>query len=199
MNIPISKTTALVLHGFVAGASLYAAGIDLPANVAVPPGSVTDRGFTVRTVQAPQLPALANNSVRAIKQLNGTLTDETGALVPNEATPGPNAGGAFYTDTLNFEVNAEPFDVITLDSTPLASFTPDYFPGIPGDGGHTDNFATEAIAYLDLPAGETTFGISAGTDRTDANNDDSVQVFTAAIGVAGSFPSDPASGAISEM
>jgi hypothetical protein len=180
MNTPIPKSHALLLSGLVAGASLYAAPIDLPSNVAVPAGSVGAPGFTVRTVQGPETPPLANNSVRAIRQINGTLTDDSGAPVSNEAIAGPNPDGSYYADTINFERAATPFDVIDLDQNLLGSFVPDFFPGIPGENGHTDNFALEATAYLDLPAGQTTFGISAGTDRTDANNDDAAEVFTAA-------------------
>jgi hypothetical protein len=152
-----------------------AASVTLPANSVVPASSVAERGFTVRTVQAPQETVVANNVVRATRQLNGTLTDATGALVPNEATPGPNAG-AYFTDTINFEKDAAPFDIIDLSNNVLWSVVPEAFPGIPGTGGHTDNFVTEVISYLELPAGETTFAISVGTDRTDVNNDDSFLV-----------------------
>src|SRR5690606_28804735 len=110
--------------------------------------------------------------------LNGTLTDAEGNLVPNEAVPDSRPGGAYFTDTVNFERDAAPFDVMDLDNNFLASFFPGLFPGIPSATAHADNFATEVITYLELPAGETKFGISVGTDRTDVNNDDSFQVFT---------------------
>jgi hypothetical protein len=171
MKLPL-KTSMLLLASIAAS---QAASVTLPADSVVPANSVADRGFTVRTVQAPQATVVANNLVRATRQLNGTLTDETGALVPNEAMPGPNAG-AYFTDTINFEKDATPFDIVDLSNNVLWSVTPEAFPGIPGEGLHTDNFATEVIGYLELPAGETTFAISVGTDRTDVNNDDSFLV-----------------------
>ena len=58
----------------------------------------------------------------------------------------------------------------------LWSFVPEAFPGIPGSAGHTTKFAVEAVAFLELPAGPTTFGVSVGTDRTDVNDDDSYVV-----------------------
>ncbi|MGZ8940744.1 MAG: hypothetical protein ACXW32_16195, partial [Limisphaerales bacterium] len=153
-----------------------AASVTLPADSVVLPSSVSERGFTVRTVQAPAETVVGNTSVRATRQLNGTLTDASGALVPNEATPGPNSG-AYFNETINFEKDGAPFDVVDVLNTPLWSVTPELFPGIPGGGGHTDNFALEAIGFLELPAGETTFAISVGTDRTDVNNDDSAIVY----------------------
>ena len=152
-----------------------AASVTLPAESAVPASSVSERGFTVRTAQGPLEPALANNVVRATRQINGTLTDATGTLVPNEATEGPN-NGTYFNDTINFEKDGVPFDVVDSSNTALWSVTPEFFPGIPGSGGHTDNFTTEVIGYLELPAGETTFAISVGTDRTDVNNDDNFRV-----------------------
>ncbi len=173
-------TRAALLCGFLAGEAVFAAGFPLPAGSAVPASSVTDRGFTVRAAQAPQDPPLANNFVRAIHQLDGTLTDTNGVAVANQAVPGTAPGGAYFVDTVNFEKDANPIDIIDIDSNVLVSFTPSLFPGIPGTDGHTDNFAEEVTGYLDLPAGDTTFGVSVGTDRTDVNNDDALAVFTAA-------------------
>jgi len=70
----------LVVHG---------ATNTLPASAALPLGSASDRGFMVRTVQAPVDAAVLNNSIRALKQINGTLKDADGNPVPNEAIPGP--------------------------------------------------------------------------------------------------------------
>src|SRR5688500_1758488 len=98
----------------MATSAAYAASVTLPADSAVPASSVSQRGFTVRTVQGPDTPPLANNAVRAIRQLNGTLVDETGAPVPNQAIPGPNAGGVYFADMINFERDAAPFDVVDV-------------------------------------------------------------------------------------
>src|SRR5690606_10225581 len=94
--------TAL-LGGVMTTSVVNAATATLPAEYAVPADSVGERGFTVRTVRGPATPALANNFVRAVRQLNGTLTDAEGNLVPNEAVPDSRPGGAYFTDTVNFE------------------------------------------------------------------------------------------------
>src|SRR5690242_16150382 len=97
-NKKLLFTGAASLCGFLSFGQALAAGIPLPANFAVPANSVSDRGFTLRTAQAPQDPPLANNLVRALHQLNGTLTDTNGVLVVNEAIPGTGPGGAYFTD-----------------------------------------------------------------------------------------------------
>ena len=70
-------------------------------------------------------------------------------------------------------------DVTDESGNVLTTFSADSFPGIPGQEGSTENFAVEAICYLQLPAGTTIFGISSGADRTDANDDDSYNAFVA--------------------
>jgi hypothetical protein len=167
-----SLTASLLLLATIGS---KAASVTLPADSVVPASSVSDRGFTVRVVQGPFEPPLANNVVRATQQLNGTLTDASGTLVPNEAPAGPNSG-AYYNEVINFEKDGAPFDIVDVANTPLWSVIPEYFPAIPGNTGHYDNFVTEVLGYLELPAGETTFAISVGTDRTDVNNDDSFLV-----------------------
>jgi hypothetical protein len=120
---------------------------------------------------------VANNLVRASAQLNGTLRDAGGVLVPDEAVAGPLAGGAYEAETINFEKEASPFDLVDGDGNTLASFSPGLFPGIPGTAGSVDKFATEVIGFVQLPAGVTTFGVSVGTDRTDVNDDDAYVVY----------------------
>ncbi len=162
-----------------------AAALALPAQGATTPlpesaagalGSASERGFILRVSQAPEGAEIPNNYLRALQQLNGTLVDSSGASIPDEANPGPNPDGTYPIDTLNFELEAVPFDVIDFEGNPLWYFEPDFFPGIPGANGHTTKFVAEAVAFLELPAGETTFGVSVGTDRTDVNDDDSYVV-----------------------
>ena len=148
---------------------------EIPASAALPLGSASTRGFLVRSVQGPENPPLANSLKRAVAQLNGTLTDATGALVANEAVA--PTGTAWQTDFVNFQKDGNPFDVLDADQNVLASFTPDYFPGIPGVNGHTSNFAVEAVAYLELQPGTYTFGVNVSADRTDVNDDDSYVVY----------------------
>lgn len=161
--------------------SAYAGGTNnIPASLAGAAGSYSNRGFIVRAAQAAETAEVNNNYIRAIRQLNGTLTDSTGAAIADESTPGPESGGAYYVDTINFERDGNPFDVIDGDGVYLWSFTPGPFPGIPGAGGHTKKFAVEAVAYVELPLGATTFGVSVGTDRTDVNDDDGYEVYVGA-------------------
>lgn len=156
-----------------------AATTPLPATAALPLGSGTGPGFVVRTVQGPFEPALLNNSIRALKQINGTLTDAAGDPVPDEAFPGGNADGSHDLATLSYEKDALTIDLVTLDGIPLATFFPGLFPGIPGQQAHTDNFALEAVGFLELSAGVHTFGMSVTADRTDVNNDDGYVVYVA--------------------
>ncbi len=157
---------------------LQAATNSLPASAALPLGSSSTRGFAVRTLQGPAEPALANNILRALRQLNGTLTDTNGVAVPNQAFP-PDSGSVWAKDGLNFEREGAQVDVSDADGNVIASFFPEFFPGIPGTGEHTDNFVVEAVTFLELAPGTYTFGVNAGADRTDVNNDDGFQVLTA--------------------
>jgi hypothetical protein len=156
-----------------------AATINLPAGAALPTGSSTTRGFTVRTVQAPADATVANNAIRALKQVNGTLTDAAGVVLANEAVAGPDAGGAYTVDTINFEREAQDVTISDLDGNVLNTFVSQFFPGIPGTGGHTEKFAVEVVGFLELKAGDVTFGISTTAERTDINDDDAYQVFVA--------------------
>ena len=155
---------------------------NLPASAQLPVAGSTERGFIVRVAQGPAEPALANNGVRALKQINGTLVDASGAVVPNEATAGSvtSPAGAHLVDTVNFELDATPVDITDIEGNLITSFAPNTFPGIPGSGSHGNNFAVEVVGFLKLPAGVTTFGVSVGTDRTDVNDDDAYSVFVGA-------------------
>lgn len=134
----------------------------------------------MRTVQGPETSDLANDYIRAIRQLHGTLTDASGATIPDESTAGPESGGVTFVDTVNFEKDALPFDVIDADGNCLASFSPIGFPGIPGLNGHTTRFAVEVVGFVELPLGATTFGVSVATIRTDVNDDDGYEVYVGA-------------------
>ena len=87
------KVSPFLMAGVSAALALQlqAATNSLPASAALPLGSSSTRGFAVRTLQGPAEPALANNILRALRQLNGTLTDTNGVAVPNQAFP-PDSG-----------------------------------------------------------------------------------------------------------
>ncbi len=175
-----SNTIPILLTGVVLSLALNrteAATNDLSASLALPLGSSSVRGFVVRTAQAPETAVVGNSLLRAIKQLNQTLVDADGVLIPNEAFPGPAADGSYATDTLDFEVDGNSVDITDPDGNVLFTFSPNLFPGIPGTGSHPLNFSTEGVAFLQLPAGVTTFAVSVGADRTDVNDDDSYVAF----------------------
>jgi hypothetical protein len=173
--IPFLTASLLLLPGI----SLAIPTNSLPSTAAFPMDSATQRGLIVRTVQAPASVPVPNSFLRAIHQLNGTLVDSQGHAVTNEALPGSNPDRSHPVDTINFEVDARPIEVLDpVDGdTVLATFAPANFPGIPGTGGHSNYFAAEVRTFLELSAGVHWFGVSVSIDRTDANDDDGYQVF----------------------
>ena len=177
-----SKQLPLLIAGTLLSlGQLAAATNSLPASIAMPIGSSSTPGFLIRTAQAPETATIGNSLLRAIKQIDGTLVDGTGALIPNEATPGTGADGSYVSGVVNFELEGNSFDLADTDGNVIFTFTnPGVFPGIPGSGSHLLNFTTEAVAFLQLPAGVTTFAVSVGADRTDVNDDDSYVAFTGA-------------------
>jgi hypothetical protein len=134
----------------------------------------------VRSVQAPIDAEVNNSFLRATRQLNGTLTDAGGTLIPNEAESGPNADGSYFVDEASFEKDGLEYTVTDADGNEIWPFLGDPFPGIPGTGAHTEKFAVEVIAYLELTAGVHDFAMSVSADRTDVNDDDGYQVFVGA-------------------
>jgi hypothetical protein len=125
----------------------------LPPSYASPPGSGSHPGFTFRTVAVNQdtTNTIAASIARAKAQLAGTLIDgSTGQPYTNAATLGTNSDGSFNIDTvLNF-----------ADFGAVAGNFPDdtEFPGL--DSPPYRWFSTEALLYLDLPAGYYRFGVN---------------------------------------
>jgi hypothetical protein len=175
-----SRAAAGIVLALVTSSVWVSEAATLPAELAGPAGSGSNPGFVVRTVQAPEEEPVANSFVRALRQLNGTLRNESGELVENEAIAGPNADGSYSMSMLNFERNGS--DLIITDGAGdyLWQVPADPFPGIPGTGDHTTRFALEAVTYLELSAGTHEMGVSVSTDRTDVNDDDSFQIFVGA-------------------
>ena len=157
------------------------AAINLPGSAALPVAGASAPGFVIGPVQASYNYTVENNLNRALKQLAGTLTDASGGLIPNVAWAGPEAGGAHFREVVSFENGGLPIYMTDpADQTLVLRFLSDYFPGIPGEEYGTTQFSTEAIGLVQLPAGITTLAISAGADRTDANDDDGCVVFVGA-------------------
>ena len=150
------------------------AGID--TTIAADLSAAGDRGFRVRSVQAPEETLLPQSISRAIQQLNETLTDpaQSSQVLDDEAIAGPNADGSYSIDTIDFEQTG----------TIVGNFESDeLFPGIPGNGGHTTQFTTDIITFLDLKAGFHRFGGQVWIERTDVAggaDDDGFTVFVGA-------------------
>jgi len=178
-----------LLAGLVAGLTQgSAADVAIPPEAALPLSSALTPGFSVRTVIAPDGSVLDNSYLRALRQVNGTLTDATGQLVSNVAVPGSNPDGSYNVDLL--DLGTDP--VLTTGRFPndLPLFEGDLpWPGIPDadntidppfKGGPTKMFATEVISYLKLSAGSYTMGMTAGFQRTDVNDDNGWRLFAGA-------------------
>jgi hypothetical protein len=134
----------------------------LPAAYALPRGAGLTNGFTFRTVSASdeETNSLPSTIARAIAQLNGTLINPVTRLpYTNSATPGPNPDGSYNIDTvLNFDDNG----------TSAGNFpNDDPFPGLDLLTSPHHWYSTEALLFLDLPAGYYRFGV---------NSDDGFQV-----------------------
>jgi hypothetical protein len=125
----------------------------LPTTYALPPGAGLTNGFLYRTVSAStEATSLDSTLARAQAQLAGTLINTNTSLpYTNSATLGPNPDGSFNIDTvLNFNDNG----------TAAGNFPDDLpFPGL-DSGLPSDWFSTEALLYLDLPAGYYRFGVN---------------------------------------
>ncbi|HOW65943.1 MAG TPA: hypothetical protein PK256_11685, partial [Verrucomicrobiota bacterium] len=135
-SLRFPKTIACLIGAMALFETARAATVTLPSDAAAPPGSASNPGFLVRSVQAPPDAIVANNILRAVKQLNGTLTDADGAPVPNEAIAGPNIDGSYNVDLINFEKDGAEIPVLDDQGAELAYFFPVPFPGIPGAGAH---------------------------------------------------------------
>ena len=145
------------------------------ADVALPLDSAGPRGFIARTVQGPPYIQEVNNRTnlaatvqRGIQQLNGTLRDVDGNLVQDESNPGPGPNGTFAWDgVLDFSTDS-----------PVGNFLGDQpFPGIPGATGHSTQFTTEFLGFLELEEGVHKIGVTVNASRVDVNDDDNFALF----------------------
>jgi len=144
--------------------------VTLPVSAAYPPGSASAPGFVVRTAQAPDDAVVDNTFLRAIRQLNGTLTDAEGTPIPDVAEAGPQPGGLTFTEVVDFAEEE-------FNGSGRFFVEDRLFPGLML-GGLKNYFSTEVVAYLDLPAGSIRMGVTAGFARTDEVNDDGWKLFS---------------------
>lgn len=159
---------SLGLLGSLLWTSTALGQVTLPVSAVAPPGSGSNPGFVVRTVQAPPEAVIDNTYLRAVRQLNGTLTDAEGNTLEDISEVGPQPGGVTFADTVEFaeeEFNGS------------GQFFDDrLFPGL-ALGGSKDLFTTEVVAFVELPAGPIRMGVTAGFARTDEVNDDGWKLF----------------------
>lgn len=145
------QNLAPVLAGIflVAGASTLTAQVAVPASFAHPKAQAATGkpGFRVRVVQVEQ--ALNGRVAGAEAALAGTLLDSAGKPLPNVADPTPFGADGYYNEegVIDYEQSG-------------ASNSGLFIPGIPGTTDSNDNFAMEAVAYLDLSPGEYTMGVN---------------------------------------
>ncbi len=139
----------------LAGVALLAAAGSLAAQVAIPASfahpkaqaATSKPGFRVRVAQVEQ--ALNGRVSGAEAALAGTLLDTAGKPLPNVADPTPFGADGYYNEesVIDYEQGG-------------ASNSGLLFPGIPGTTSSDDNFAMEAVAYLELSPGEYTMGVN---------------------------------------
>src|SRR5262245_36002796 len=112
----------LALASFAYPSVCRGATVNLPEDAAFPADKATNSGFTIRTSQASTNFVVGNNLLRAIKQLDGTLTDAANNTITNVAIPGLEPDGAYVRDTVNFERDAASTEVLDDTQTPVAVF-----------------------------------------------------------------------------
>jgi lectin family protein len=164
---PVSKTIDL---SYVVGPYTV-----IPREYAFPTNSANTStpGFRVRSVQARSDAGLVNTVARALAQLAGTLIDpNTAQPFVNEANlVGAVGGYVNETNVINYDEGMDHGNFTSANGFPDMPV-----PGIPGTGGHADNYSVEMLTYLDLPAGVFTFGV---------NSDDGFALYTCCHGPEG--------------
>jgi hypothetical protein len=121
--------------------------ITLSNNLAFPVSAGLQRGLTFFSVQGPEDPILANTIQRAEEQLAGVYTN-SGVLVPTES----------QALTIILSVNHTVRQDEIVQDIKSGHFGDDQL--VPGLGGHTNNIATEVVAYLALNRGSYRFGVN---------------------------------------
>ncbi|MEI6341894.1 MAG: putative Ig domain-containing protein, partial [Verrucomicrobiota bacterium] len=124
----------------------------LPVEVARGVGTGLDPGMTWRTHQ------LASARDNRLSLLEDQLK---GLLGPSVHDPTGETNGVFRIDAVNFEQSGGAAGMFRTGAAGALGVADRLIPGIPGQGGSTDNIAGEALAYLEFPAaGIYTMGVS---------------------------------------
>jgi hypothetical protein len=120
----------------------------IPASAKAKAGAVNtaSSGFKARPYQIA-------TQIGSVTQAERALAGLLGANLANKA--GADAGGAFNIDTVNWDDDQAGAGVFPTDN-PIPGY-----PGQTADGNDaTDNMAVEAVAFVELPAGVVTLGVT---------------------------------------
>ncbi|MDB6069803.1 MAG: hypothetical protein JWL81_974, partial [Verrucomicrobiales bacterium] len=126
----------------------------LPPSLALPSSAGVTAGFNVKTYQVSPIVAGATTP-NWLDYAEGLLAGATGSpFVGGNVADLTNAtNGIFHTDTINFEQDGLAFGFFSGESM---------VPGIPGTTFSTDNYAIEALSWVNFPtAGLYRFGVTA--------------------------------------
>ena len=175
----------------------------LPAGLALNPALAFEDGFKIRMVQMDLLEG--GTTPNALDYMEGILAGVSGTPFNggNVANLSNAQNGIFVSDVINFEQDGLNSGQIPGDN---------FYPGIPGATGSTDNFVYEALTWVEFPeAGIYRFGVSADDGFRVSYGHDPVPGLTIAApaeearivpflpsengsqegGLAGPFPEEP--------
>ena len=156
----LNKAWALAIATALSAGVASAQVVNIPSTYVLPvsAASATQPGFIWRVSE------VASGEPNQLSWAEAQLAGTHGANLADPSAVGVADGAA--------AVSADPYapiafnisgivNVSITDGTSKGVFTPDdQMPGLPGTGGSTDNIAAEALTYLSLPAGVTTFVIN---------------------------------------
>lgn len=131
-------------------------------------------GFNVRVHQAREGAGLPASVARANAQIRGSLVDPfSGDIFTNEATESDAVveGVINFVESTSDDEQPEKGNFTGVDSGEAL------FPGIPGSGGHDNQYAVEVVTYLELPVGLYAIGVNSQDGFQLATGADARDVF----------------------
>jgi hypothetical protein len=133
--------------------------VNLGADLAFPLDSkdTSASGFSGRVHLAREGAGLSESVSRANSQIRETLIDPfSGSVFDNEASP-----TTFTVDgVINFVESLDDAEQPDRGSFTQPDFEDVVFPGIPGSGGHDNQYAVELVTYLELEKGLFALGVN---------------------------------------
>lgn len=156
----IHKAWALAIATALSVGVASAQVVNIPSTYVLPvsAAAVAQPGFTWRVSE------VASGEPNQLSWAEAQLAGTHGANLADPAAVGVADGPAVVTADpyapISFSISGL-VNVSITGGTSKGVFTPDdQMPGLPGTSGSTDNIAAEALTYLSLPAGVTTFIIN---------------------------------------